>query len=82
MKHYRPRDPYALDCENNSDTRAYYSEHISAMTAESLHSKSAIAGELAVRDAQIDYLLSLLHGSDVDILDYHDSQLPQFGLGE
>lgn len=34
----------------------YYCRHVSAMTAEGLHSKSAIAAELAHRDIEIDRL--------------------------
>ena len=34
----------------------YYLDHIMAMTGENLHSKSAIAAELAHRDMQIDAL--------------------------
>lgn len=40
----------------NRDHRAlgdFYVRHVSALTAENLHSKSAIAGELAFRDAEI-----------------------------
>lgn len=32
----------------------YYTKHVQAMTAEGLHSKSAIAAELAYRDQLID----------------------------
>lgn len=35
---------------------AYYTKHVSAMTGEALHSKSAIAAELAHRDIEIDRL--------------------------
>lgn len=38
----------------------YYVRHVSAMTSEGLHSKAAIAAELAHRDEQIDQLLSAL----------------------
>lgn len=48
-KLYDERDAMALDDAGN-----YYSRHVSAMTAESLHSKSAIAGELGHRDMLID----------------------------
>jgi hypothetical protein len=34
----------------------HYLRHISAMTAEGLHAKSAIAGELAYRDMEIERL--------------------------
>lgn len=46
MKHYKERDIEALD--------DYYTRHVSAMTAEALHSKSAIAAELGFRDAELD----------------------------
>lgn len=51
MKHYAERDHMAQDAAGN-----YYSRHVSAMTAEGLHAKSDIAGELAHRDIQIDRL--------------------------
>lgn len=35
----------------------FYSQHVSAMTSESLHSKSAIAAELAYRDMLINELV-------------------------
>ena len=37
----------------------YYTDHVMAMTAEGLHSKSDIAAELAYRDQQRDRLLTL-----------------------
>jgi hypothetical protein len=49
---YAERDP-----ESQGD---YYMRHLSAMTGERLHDKSAIAGELAHRDIQIDALRSQL----------------------
>jgi hypothetical protein len=48
MSEYAKRDHAALG--------AHYVRHISAMTAEALHTKSAIAGELAWRDAEIERL--------------------------
>lgn len=50
-KQYAERDIVALD-----EAGDYYVRHVSAMTAESLHSKSDIAAELAWRDYQIDDL--------------------------
>ena len=47
-KHYEERDHVA---QGN-----YYIAHVDAMTKEGLHSKSAIAGELAHRDIEIDRL--------------------------
>lgn len=45
MAEYAKRDHMALG--------DYYMRHVMAMTAEGLHAKSAIAGELAWRDEQI-----------------------------
>jgi len=45
MHRYANRDPAALE--------PYYSWHVQAMTEEGLHAKSAIAAELAFRDAEI-----------------------------
>src|SRR5690606_10050097 len=42
---YADRDP--------SELEPWYSQHVNAMTAEGLHSKSDIAAELAHRDRQI-----------------------------
>jgi hypothetical protein len=42
---YADRDP--------SELEPWYSQHVNAMTAEGLHSKSDIAAELAYRDRQI-----------------------------
>lgn len=47
-KHYAPRDTEAL--------APYFYNHLVAMTNEQLHSKAAIAAELAHRDAEIDRL--------------------------
>lgn len=52
QKCYSDRDIMGLD-----EKGGYYIRHIMAMTAEGLHSKSDIAGELAFRDAVIDDLL-------------------------
>lgn len=48
------------DRRQTEDLGDYYTRHIDAMTGEGLHSKSAIAAELAVRDRQIDFLLTML----------------------
>jgi len=45
---YGERDAMALG--------EYYVRHVSAMTSEGLHSKAAIAAELAYRDEQIEML--------------------------
>lgn len=39
---------------NDKDWQKHYFKHVNAMTAEALHSKSAIAAELAYRDSVID----------------------------
>ncbi|ATE85706.1 hypothetical protein KGB36_gp46 [Shigella phage Sf11 SMD-2017] len=49
---YAERDIDILD-----ETGGFYSQHVSAMTSESLHSKSAIAAELAYRDMLINELV-------------------------
>lgn len=49
MKYYRDHDPIMQGL--------YYSRHVEAMTAEGLHSKGAIASELAARDILIDSLV-------------------------
>ena len=53
-KLYAERDVEALD-----KMGGYYMRHVMAMTAESLHSKSAIAAELAWRDKRIAELEAL-----------------------
>lgn len=55
MTQYAQRDHQQLDHDGG-----YYCRHVSAMTQEELHSKSAIAGELAWRDQQIDTLRAQL----------------------
>ena len=45
---------YAQREFSDSDWENYYFKHVNAMTAEGLHAKSAIAAELAHRDAAID----------------------------
>jgi hypothetical protein len=55
MKQYAERDIENLDEEGN-----YYFRHIEAMSEEGLHSKSAIAAELAWRDRQIDIITAKL----------------------
>jgi len=49
-KFYAERDPLSLE--------PHYSAHVSAMTSEGLHAKSAIAAELAYRDSYIEELES------------------------
>lgn len=44
---------YAERPIDSDELCGHYSRHVSAMTAEDLHSKSAIAAELAWRDARI-----------------------------
>ena len=58
-KLYAERDIEAQD--------QYYLDHIMAMTGEDLHSKSAIAAELAHRDIQIEALqleITILEAGD------------------
>lgn len=50
-KHYAEREIDELDFAGD-----YYTNHVMAMTAEGLNSKSAIAGELAFRDFTIDQM--------------------------
>lgn len=54
MKHYAERDLMTLG--------QYYTDHVDAMTAEGLHSKSDISAELAHRDMLIDKLADALGG--------------------
>ncbi|MDO9345079.1 MAG: hypothetical protein Q7T99_16505 [Pseudomonas sp.] len=49
VKRYAERDIMQLDRDGN-----HYCNHVLAMTAEGLHSKSDIAAELAFRDSQFD----------------------------
>ena len=51
MKHYADRDPMELD-----KAGGYYCRHVEAMTAEGLHAKSDLAGELGHRDRLVDDL--------------------------
>ena len=67
-KQYASRDIRALG--------KHYTTHVEAMTAEGLHAKSAIAAELAHRDAEIERLnhneacvLALLAYMDSDYAD-------------
>lgn len=55
-KLYAERDICALD-----EAGGLYSKHVFAMTAEQLHSKSAIAAELAHRDERIHQLEEVLN---------------------
>lgn len=48
---------------------ADYFRHVNAMTAEKLHSKSAIAAELAHRDILIQRLMAALESARADALD-------------
>lgn len=45
------------DIEELDNSGGLYSKHVSAMTSESLHSKSAIAAELGYRDMVISELI-------------------------
>ena len=61
---YAERDIEALD-----EFGGFYSQHISAMTSESLHSKSAIAAELGYRDMLITELVVAMQ----QIIECYDS---------
>lgn len=61
---YAERDIEALD-----EIGSFYYQHISAMTAESLHSKSAIAAELGYRDMLITELVVAMQ----QIIECYDS---------
>lgn len=54
-KNYAERDIMEMD-----NVGGYYIRHVSAMTAEELHSKSDIAAELGHRDMVIDELQEVL----------------------
>lgn len=60
---YAERDIIALDEAGN-----YYFKHVMAMTSEQLHSKSAIASELAHRDMLIDKLTKELQAAKAQIV--------------
>ena len=47
--------------QNPTKLEPYYRNHVLAMTAEGLNSKSDIAAQLAWRDKRIDELKALLH---------------------
>lgn len=68
-KMYADRDIMKLDSMGN-----HYSDHVFAMTAEKLHSKSDIAAELAWRDYIIDQLKYQLeqvgYSFEIDQCDY------------
>lgn len=55
-KQYAKRDHQELDRLGN-----YYIKHVQAMTAEGLHDKAEIAGELGWRDWVIDELMKELN---------------------
>ena len=54
MNLYKERDIDELDEKGN-----FYINHVSAMTSEKLHSKSAIAAELGHRDMRIQELVKM-----------------------
>lgn len=59
---YAERDIIALDEAGN-----YHFKHVMAMTSEQLHSKSAIAAELAHRDMLIDKLTKELQAAKAQV---------------
>jgi hypothetical protein len=62
MSEYAKRDHMMLDRQGG-----HYSRHVSAMTAEGLHAKSDIAGELAFRDWKIAALLDRLDAAEKEL---------------
>lgn len=75
-KLYAQRDIEELD---DYGTGGHYFKHVSAMTGESLHSKSSIAAELGVRDAKIEYLLGFISLKLGTVKDFQaECQLPEF----
>ena len=66
---YGERDIEALD-----ESGGFYSQHIRAMTSESLHSKSAIAAELGYRDMLITELVVAIQ-QIIECYDSVDSKL-------
>lgn len=66
-KEYPEICPMELD-----EVGGYYAKHVSAMTAEELHSKSDIAIQLGWRDMQIDRLQELLDKREKQILENGD----------
>ena len=65
-KLYAERDPEQLDKDGN-----HYCNHVMAMTAEGLHSKSAIAAELAQRDKRITQLEAAIAKHRIGIKGIH-----------
>ena len=61
---YAERDIDVID-----EIGGFYSKHVSAMTSESLHSKSAIAAELGYRDMIIFELIVAM----LQMIEYYDS---------
>ena len=72
-KQYAERNPIELD-----KAGGYYIRHVSAMTGEKLHAKSAIAEELGYRDMVIDELAACLQ----ELVDVNedDCRLDHHGL--
>lgn len=70
-KLYAERDICELD-----DLGGFYSKHVSAMTAEQLHSKSAIAAELAHRDQIIKRQKDLIVAVQSALQDLKKEELP------
>lgn len=58
MSLYPRRKPWELE--------PHFSQHVSAMTSEALHSKVAIAAELAARDCALKRLVDALAAYDAD----------------
>ena len=76
-KLYAKRDAMALDEAGN-----YYINHVMAMGSEQLHSKSAIASELAHRDMLIDKLTKELQAAKAQAVPQWipvSERLPEYG---
>jgi len=68
-KHYAERD--------HLKQGDYFINHVSAMTAEGLHRKSAIAGELAHRDIRIDEAYGVIEDESLFLRKLHrDESIP------
>lgn len=69
MSDYEDRDPEVLE--------PHYSKHVHAMTAEGLHSKAAIAAELAFRDVLLEDARQKL-ADDKFVKDHNQNQIKEF----
>jgi len=77
MSQYKERYLIGLDMFGEGN---HYNRHVQAMTKEGLDSKSDIAAELGVRDAQIQYLLGVIYMMDQDVHMSMVNLIPNFEL--